>query len=37
LTREVALGVNYQPIFNPAYNSDRGPVNVFTGRVHVAF
>ena len=37
LTREIALGVNYQPIFNPAYNSARGPVNVFTGRVHVAF
>ncbi len=37
LTREVSLGVNYQPIFNPAYNSDRGPVHVFTGRVHVAF
>jgi high affinity Mn2+ porin len=37
LTREIALGVNYQPIFNPAYNSDRGPVHVFTGRVHVAF
>ncbi len=37
LTREVSLGVNYQPIFSPAYNSDRGPVHVFTGRVHVAF
>jgi high affinity Mn2+ porin len=37
LTREVSLGVNYQPIFNPAYNSDRGPIHVFTGRVHVAF
>jgi high affinity Mn2+ porin len=33
----VALGVNYQPIFNPAYNHARGPVNVFTARVHVAF
>jgi high affinity Mn2+ porin len=37
LTREVALGVNYQPVFHPAYNSDRGPVHVFTGRVHLAF
>ncbi len=37
LTREVSLGVNYQPIFDPAYNADRGPVQVFTGRVHVAF
>jgi high affinity Mn2+ porin len=37
LTREVSVGVNYQPIVHPAYNSDRGPVHVFTGRVHVAF
>jgi high affinity Mn2+ porin len=37
LTRAVALGINYQPIFNPAFNTDRGPVHVFTGRVHVAF
>ncbi len=27
----------YQPIVNPAYNQDRGPVQVFSGRVHVAF
>lgn len=37
LNREVSVGVNYQPIFNPAYNDDRGAVHVFTGRVHVAF
>ena len=37
LTREVALGANYQPILHPAYNADRGPAHVFTGRVHVAF
>ena len=37
LTREVSAGVNYQPILHPSYNSDRGPVHVFTGRVHVAF
>ena len=37
LTHEIALGVNYQPIFHPAFNSDRGPIHVFTGRVHVAF
>jgi hypothetical protein len=37
LTREVSLGVNYQPLFNPAYHRDRGPVQVFTGRIHVAF
>jgi high affinity Mn2+ porin len=37
LTREIALGANYQPIINPAYNAARGPAHVFTGRVHVAF
>jgi len=37
LTREISLAVVYQPIFNPAYNAARGPVQVFTGRFHVAF
>jgi high affinity Mn2+ porin len=37
LTREIALGANYQPIFHPAFNAARGPAHVFTGRVHVAF
>lgn len=37
LTREVSVGANYQPILNPAYNRDRGPAHVLTGRVHVAF
>jgi high affinity Mn2+ porin len=38
LTRLLSVGVNYQPLFNPAYNRDRGPVvHIFTGRVHVAF
>lgn len=35
LTRWLSVGVNYQPIFHPAYDGDRGPVHVFTGRVHV--
>lgn len=33
----VSLSGIYQPIFNPAYNSSRGPVHVFSARVHVAF
>jgi high affinity Mn2+ porin len=37
LLKELAVGVNYQPILHPAYNRDRGPVHVFTGRVHVGF
>lgn len=36
LSREISLAVAYQPIFNPGYDRDRGPVSVFTGRVHVA-
>jgi hypothetical protein len=28
---------DYQFIWNPAYNSDRGPVNILGGRVHVEF
>lgn len=31
------LTPNYQFIFNPAYNSDRGPVNVFGLRLHAEF
>ncbi len=37
LTPEISVGANYQPIVNPAYNQDRGPVHVFTARAHVAF
>jgi high affinity Mn2+ porin len=36
LTHEMSLGVHYQPVFNPAYNRDRGPINVFSGSFHVA-
>jgi high affinity Mn2+ porin len=27
----------YQPIINPAYNQDRGPIHVFSARLHAAF
>ena len=33
----VSFSAMYQPIINPGYNRDRGPVHVFTGRLHVAF
>jgi high affinity Mn2+ porin len=33
----VSFTAMYQPIVNPGYNQDRGPVHVFTGRLHVAF
>lgn len=32
-----SLSAIYQPIVNPGYNRDRGPVHVFSGRLHVAF
>jgi high affinity Mn2+ porin len=32
-----ALTFDYQFIANPGYNADRGPVNVFAGRVHWQF
>jgi high affinity Mn2+ porin len=33
----VALSLDYQYIANPAYNADRGPVNVFGVRTHLNF
>jgi len=35
--RSVWLSFDYQHIANPAYNADRGPVNIFGGRVHLEF
>ena len=31
------LTADYQLVNNPAYNKDRGPVNVFAGRLHISF
>jgi high affinity Mn2+ porin len=33
----ISVSAIYQPIVNPAYNRDRGPVQVFTARVHISF
>jgi len=35
--RTIALSADYQHIDNPAYNADRGPLNVLSGRVHAEF
>ena len=32
-----ALTFDYQLIVDPAYNADRGPVHVFSGRFHGEF
>ena len=37
LLKETWLTANYQRIQNPAYNSDRGPVNVYGLRFHTEF
>jgi high affinity Mn2+ porin len=31
------LSLDYQLIADPGYNADRGPVSIFSGRLHVAF
>ena len=37
VSKNVALTADYQFIVNPAYNADRGPVSVFSGRLHAEF
>ncbi|MDP9097866.1 MAG: carbohydrate porin [Verrucomicrobiota bacterium] len=37
IIKHVHLAVDYQLAVNPAYNQDRGPINIFSGRMHVEF
>jgi high affinity Mn2+ porin len=37
LTKAITLTADYQFITNPAYNADRGPVHIFSGRAHAEF
>jgi high affinity Mn2+ porin len=37
LDKRLTLTADYQFITNPAYNADRGPVHVFSGRLHGEF
>ena len=37
LVKQTALTFDYQFIMNPAYNADRGPVSIFTARLHSDF
>ena len=37
ITSAMKVSFDYQFIANPAYNTQRGPVNVFAGRFHTAF
>jgi high affinity Mn2+ porin len=35
--KQITLTADYQLITNPAYNADRGPVSIFSGRFHGEF
>ncbi|VIO66547.1 hypothetical protein CI1B_16690 [Bradyrhizobium ivorense] len=37
VNKNLTLTADYQFITNPAYNADRGPVHIFSGRVHGEF
>ena len=37
LTKAITVTADYQFVTNPAYNADRGPVHVFSGRLHGEF
>jgi high affinity Mn2+ porin len=37
IMKGVTLTADYQLITNPAYNADRGPVSIFSGRLHGEF
>jgi high affinity Mn2+ porin len=37
LNKQITVTADYQLITNPAYNADRGPVSVFSGRFHGEF
>ncbi|TKT71561.1 cell envelope biogenesis protein OmpA [Afipia massiliensis] len=37
LSKAFTLTADYQLITNPAYNADRGPVSIFSGRLHGEF
>jgi hypothetical protein len=37
VVRSAWLSVDYQHLANPAYNADRGPINIYGARVHFEF
>jgi len=37
LSKNLTVAADYQLFVNPAYNADRGPVSVFSGRLHGEF
>ncbi|TWB03651.1 carbohydrate porin [Bradyrhizobium stylosanthis] len=37
VVKSVTMTADYQLVVNPAYNADRGPVSIFSGRLHAEF
>lgn len=37
LNKQLTFTADYQLIVNPAYNADRGPISIFSGRLHGEF
>ena len=37
VSKATTLSLNYQFVANPAYNADRGPVSIVSGRIHSEF
>jgi high affinity Mn2+ porin len=37
IEKNFTFTADYQLITNPAYNADRGPVSIFSGRLHGEF
>jgi high affinity Mn2+ porin len=37
VVKDVRVAFDYQLIANPAYNADRGPINIFSARLHLEF
>jgi high affinity Mn2+ porin len=37
VNKQLTLTADYQLVTNPAYNADRGPVHIFSGRLHGEF
>ncbi len=37
IIKSLHLAIDYQFVANPAYNADRGPVNIFASRLHFQF
>jgi high affinity Mn2+ porin len=37
VTKNILFSLDFQEVWNPAYNRDRGPVCIFQGRFHIEF